>query len=95
MICLRNCSRESDETQKGHMRQSRQGVRLTKVLDKDAMLGVKPSPGVKKKDVYLQVFDSDKKTMSTDQSGPFPIKSRRNNQYIMDHGSSGVRRELH
>jgi hypothetical protein len=53
------------------------------VLDEDAMLEVKPTPGVKKKDVYLRVFDADKKTMYTDQSGPFPRKSRRNNQYIM------------
>jgi hypothetical protein len=47
------------------------------------MLEVKPTPGVKKKDVYLRVFNADKKTMYTDQSGPFPRKSRRNNQYIM------------
>ena len=32
------------------MRQSRQGVRSTKVIDEDAMLGFKPTPGVKKKD---------------------------------------------
>ena len=74
---------ESDETQKGHMRQSRQGVRSTKVPDEDAMLGIKPTPGVKHKDVYLRVFDVTKKSMYTDQSGPFPRKSRRNNQYIM------------
>ncbi len=74
---------ESDETQKGHMRQSRQGVRSTKVPDEHAMLGIKPTPGVKHKDVYLRVFDVTKKSMYTDQSGPFPRKSRRNNQYIM------------
>ena len=74
---------ESDETQKGHMRQSRQGVRSTKVPDEDAMLGFKPTPGVKHKDVYLRVFDATKKSMYTDQSGPFPIKSRRKHQYIM------------
>ena len=66
---------ESDETQKGHMRQSRQGVRSTKVPDEDAMLGIKPTPGVKHKDVYLRVFDVTKKSMYTDQSGPFPCKS--------------------
>ena len=57
------------------MRQSRQGVRSTKVPDEDAMLGVKPTPGVKHKDVYLRVFDATKKSMYTDQSGPFPRKS--------------------
>eukprot|EP00804_Cyclotella_cryptica_P002446 CCRYP_019168-RA/>CCRYP_019168-RA protein AED:0.13 eAED:0.13 QI:0/0/0/1/0.5/0.4/5/0/1227 len=74
---------ESEETQKGHMRQARQGVRSTKVPDEDAVLETKPKPGVKHKDVYLGVFDATRKTMYTDQSGPFPWKSRRNNQYIM------------
>ena len=74
---------ESDETQKGHMRQTRQGVWSTKVPDEDALLEVKPTPGVKHKDVYLRVFDATRKPMYTDQSGPFPRKSRRNNQYIM------------
>jgi len=74
---------ESDETQKGHMRQTRQGVRSTKVPDEDALLEQRPTPGVKHKDVYLRVFDPTRKPMYTDQSGPFPRKSRRNNQYIM------------
>eukprot|EP00804_Cyclotella_cryptica_P002577 CCRYP_010410-RA/>CCRYP_010410-RA protein AED:0.12 eAED:0.12 QI:0/0/0/0.5/0/0/2/0/1280 len=74
---------ESEETQKGHMRQTRQGVRSTKVPDEDAVLETKPKPGVKHKDAYLRVFDATRKTMYTDQSGPFPRKSRRNNQYIM------------
>jgi hypothetical protein len=47
---------ESDEMQKGHMKQSRQGVRSTKVIDEDAMLEAEmlpmPIPGVKLKDVY-------------------------------------------
>ena len=47
------------------MKQSRQGVRSTKVIDEDAMLEAethpKPIPGVKFKDVYLQVFDTTKK----------------------------------
>jgi hypothetical protein len=55
---------ESDKTQKGHMKQSRQGVRSTKVIDEDAMLKAethpKPIPGVKLKDVYLQVLDTTK-----------------------------------
>ena len=41
---------ESDETQKGHMKQSRQGVRSTEVIDEDAMLEAethpKPTPGI-------------------------------------------------
>ena len=65
------------------MRQTRQGVRSTKVPDEDALLEAKPKPGVKHKDVYLRVFDATRKPMYTNQSGPFPRKSRRNNQYIM------------
>ena len=74
---------ECDETAKGHMRQTRQGVRSTKVVDEDAMLLASPSPGVKHKDVYLRVFDSTKKTLYTDQTGRFPITSARGNKYIM------------
>jgi hypothetical protein len=60
------------------MRQTRQGVRSTKVPDEDALLEQKPTPGVKYKEVYLRVYDPTRKQMYTDQSGPFPRKSRRN-----------------
>ncbi len=47
---------KSNETHKGHMKQSRQGVRSTQVIDEDAMLKAEthptPIPGVKFKDVY-------------------------------------------
>ena len=73
---------ESDETQKGHMKQTKQGVRSTKIVDEDAMmLGVKHQPGVKHKDVYLIVFDATKKSMFSDQTGKFPITSARGNKY--------------
>ncbi|KAL7480170.1 hypothetical protein ACHAW6_005874 [Cyclotella cf. meneghiniana] len=74
---------ESDETQKGHMRQQRQGVRSTKVVDEDAMLENPITPGIKHKDVYLRVFDTTKKSMYTDQTGRFPITSSRGNKYTM------------
>jgi hypothetical protein len=74
---------ESNETQKGHMKQTRQGVRSTKIVDKDAMLGFKQQPGIKHKDVYLRVFDATKKSMFSDQTGKFPITSARRNKYIM------------
>jgi len=51
---------ESDKTQKGHMKQMKQGVRSTKIVDEDAMLGFKQQPGVKHKDVYLMVFGMEK-----------------------------------
>lgn len=78
---------ESDETQKGHMKQARQGVRSTKVIDEDAMLEAdtdhKPKPGVKHKDVYLRTFDATKKSMYTDQTGRFPITSSQGHKYMM------------
>ena len=57
---------ESDETQKGHMKQTKQGVRSMKIVDEDAMLGFKQQPGIKHKDVYLMVFDATKKSMFSD-----------------------------
>jgi len=70
---------ESNETQKGHTKQTKQGVRSTKVIDEDAMLKAetlpKPTPGVKFKDVYLRVFNTTKKAMYTNQTGRFPITS--------------------
>jgi hypothetical protein len=74
---------ESDETQKGHMKQTKQGVRSTKIVDEDAMLGFKQQPGVKHKDMYLMVFNATKKSMFSDQTGKFPITSARGNKYIM------------
>ena len=78
---------ESDETQKGHMKQTKQGVRSTKVIDKDAMLKTeklsKPTPGVKFKDVYLRVFGTTKKAMYTNQPGHFPITSAGGHKYTM------------
>jgi hypothetical protein len=46
---------ESNETQKGHINQTKQGVRSTKVIDEDTMLEaealLKPTSGVKFEDV--------------------------------------------
>jgi hypothetical protein len=78
---------ESDETQKGHMKQTMQGVRSTKVIDEYAMLEAEampqPKPGVKHKDVYLRVFDATKKAMYTDQPGRFQITSAQGHKYTM------------
>ncbi len=74
---------ESDETQKEHMKQTKQGVRSTKVVDEVAMLGFKPSPGVKHKDVYLQTFNATKKKMYSNQTGRFPITLAWRHKYIM------------
>jgi hypothetical protein len=78
---------ESDKTQKGHMKQTKQGVRSTKVIDEDTLLDAetlpKPAPGIKFKDAYLRVFDTTKKAMYTDQTGCFPITSAKRHKYTM------------
>jgi hypothetical protein len=78
---------ESNETQKGHMKQTKQGFRSTKVIDENAILKVEamlqPKPGLKHKSVYLQVFDATKKAMYTDQPGRFPITSAQGHKYMM------------
>ncbi|KAL7475055.1 hypothetical protein ACHAW6_000989, partial [Cyclotella cf. meneghiniana] len=73
---------ESDETAKGHMKQSKQGMRSTKVIDED-IPQIKQTPDIKHKDVYLRVFNATKKSVYTDQTGRFPIQSSRGNKYIM------------
>ncbi len=72
-----------DKPQKGHMKQTKQGVRSTKVVNEDAMLGYQPKPGVKHKDVCLKVFDATKKSMFSDQTGKFSNTSAHGNKYIM------------
>jgi len=78
---------ESDKTQKGHMKQTKEGIRSTKVIDKDALLNAdtfsKPAPGIKFKDAYLRVFDTTKKAMYKDQTGHFPITSAKGHKYTM------------
>jgi hypothetical protein len=65
------------------MRQTRQGVRSTKVADEDALAFFNPTPGVKHKDAYLRVFDATKKPMYSDQTGRFPVTSSKGNKYLM------------
>ena len=84
---------DSVETQKGHMKQTKQGVRSTKVIDEDAMLGFTPNPGVKHKDVYLRTFDATKKQMYSDQTGKFPVALSTVNNYLLlvyDFDSNGI-----
>ena len=72
---------ESDETQKGHMKQIQQGLQSTKPTPTSPPST--PTPGTKHQDVYLRVYDATKKTMYTDQTGRFPIISRRGHKYVM------------
>ena len=88
---------KSDETQKGHMRQSQQGMQSTKVRVKQSELEVEDDveaeeegeegsitrPIERKKDVYVKVFDATKKAMCSDQAGRFPVISSRGHKYVM------------
>jgi len=82
---------ESDETQKGHMKRQRQGVRSTKTPqtineDKEDATEDHDSPAIprpkKMKDAYIKVHSASD-TMYTDQPGRFPATSCNGNQYIM------------
>jgi hypothetical protein len=69
--------------QKGHMKQIKQGVRSTKVIDEDAMLEFKPMPGVKHSRMCTFVCLIQQKAMYSDQTGKFLITSSQGNKYIM------------
>lgn len=74
--------RGSEETQKGYMRQTCQGVGLTKPRDVDECWAEATTIklGEQKRDVYIQVFDATKQSMYTDQTGRFPITSAKGNK---------------
>jgi hypothetical protein len=64
---------KSDKTQKGHMKQIKQGTCSTKLkADRSPLVA---QPGIKHRDAYLFVFDTTKKNMYTNQTSHFPITS--------------------
>jgi hypothetical protein len=76
---------DSDETQKGHMKKQRQGVRSTKLKDdKTSQENNNHTDQTPKKmrDVYIKIHNA-AKTMHSDQTGRFPATSSRGNQYVM------------
>ena len=70
---------ESEETQKGHMKRQRQGVRSTRVWE-EAEPNIPVIP--KAKDVYIKIHDTNE-MMHMDQTGRFKATSSRGNQYLM------------
>jgi len=88
---------ESEETQKGHMKAMKSGVRSTKKKAKssanketssdnesDDEVNAKPQP--KQKDSYIKIFDTENDLelkIFTDQTGKVFTKSKRGYQYIM------------
>ena len=76
---------ESEETQKGHLDQTRQGIRSTKVRvseDEEGRNFKNNTPEKKMKDIYLRVIDLENE-IHTDQTGKFPIVSSMGNKYLM------------
>jgi hypothetical protein len=81
---------DSDETQKGHMKGQRKGVRSTKVKQ---MVEIKIEPGTetathkatpakKMNDIFVKIYELSGE-IHTDQTGKFPVTSQRGYRYIM------------
>ena len=78
---------ESDETQMGHMRNIKQGIRSTKEKRKPTTFDLDNGtqvtlPCKKHHSIYITI-ENMKETICTDQTGAFPIRSRRSNKYIL------------
>ena len=77
---------ESEETQMGHMRNIKQGIRSTKEkikLISTNEQGKKVSAPMKKhNDIFVKV-ENLRETICTDQTGAFPVRSRKGNRYIL------------
>ena len=85
---------ESEETQKGHMQNTRQGLRSTKKRVQPVEEADSSPRDTKKEDVFTCVFDLQDEMQSTiydkteekiytDQTGKFPVGSNRGHQYVM------------
>ena len=78
---------ESDETAQGHMKSVKEGIRSTKVKTPPTKVKLEGGEDLtialkKHNDVYIKVRDA-QETMYTDQTGAFPLRSRKGNRYIM------------
>ena len=74
--CVQNVSKnlpESEETQKGHMRNQRQGVRSTKIRQTEQTNDYKRKVKEKKQDIFIAIHDP-KSTMYTDQTEKLPVR---------------------
>ncbi len=90
-LAVRKHFPDSNETQKGHMKKQRQGVRLTKSKENtqsedenipgNTVAEVDPSPPPKMRDIFNKIYNAVK--MHSNQTGRFPATSSKGNQYIM------------
>ena len=82
---------ESEETQKGHMRSVKAGIRSTKKetmkgTDEDVVNSGNMEDKAKRKELVIKQVDLEeefKKQVSSDQTGRFPYRSFKGNQYVM------------
>jgi hypothetical protein len=84
---------ESKETMKGHGRKGWSGLRSTKTKEPTSKTtaetdsdNMQTNPSSKRYDVFIKVFSAGEEGNATtfaDQTGRFPKKSRKDNQYIM------------
>ena len=79
---------ESEETQKGHMRSVKAGVRLTKETTKaeEEEEESVSEDRTKRKELVIKCIDLQeelKGKISSDQTGRFPYRSFKGNQYLM------------
>jgi hypothetical protein len=77
---------ESDETQQGHMRNIKQGIRSTKIKKEATEIitseGSVITPLKKHHDIYVRIEEA-RETIYTDQTGAFPTRARSGARYIM------------
>ena len=86
MLNERNVARyylETNETQKGHLNQSRKNVRSAKPKCTPLTVpNIATLQGHKARDVYTSVYEVSN-TVFSDQIGQFPTLPQRGNKYIM------------
>ena len=82
---------DSDETQKGHMKGQRKGIRSTKPKPTAVQIKIEPgtkhaphppAPTTKLSDIFTKTYKLTE-TIHTDQTGAFPVTSQRGYRYIM------------
>lgn len=75
---------ETDETPKGHMNQTHKNVRSTqtKAVPLEIFNSASKLHGKKEQDVFVKTYNV-WETIFSDQTGKYPVQSKRGNKYIM------------
>ena len=84
LITVKNVNKhfpESEETQKGHMRNFRLELCSNKKKPRLPLSPTPPAiPTLPTKDVFITIYDP-RETIFTNKTGKFPLRSSRGNQY--------------